>query len=98
MPRIYVRRGDVPATALLIGDAAVQQTHVTARAAVICHPRGILMILQVPEEDDYRLVGYRGTLLPKQTADSILEEIAQHDIPDDHWVVVRRSKASLTCP
>ena len=90
MPRIFIRRGDVPATAVIVSPHGTQARDETARAAVICHPHGIMMILQVLDENDYRLVGYRGALLPKLFVDSILEEIAQHDIPDDHWIAIHR--------
>jgi len=90
MPRFFIRRGDVPATMVVVGHEDAQVANATVRAAIICHRRGQLMIIQVPDEDDYRLIGYRGRLLPKPVIDSILEEVAAHDIPDDHWVAVHR--------
>jgi hypothetical protein len=79
------------ATRADIGGNDVQLgCEIMTRIAVITHPYGRLVLAQSPGWADPVIMWYQGHLLPFEIIQSLFQEIAQHDIPDDHFIRLHR--------
>jgi hypothetical protein len=91
---ILVKRSSVPLTLMatvdIQGNTGVAHCDIDARMATVITPYGRAALVMHPTWATPIVLWSQGLVLPMETMEGLFEEIAEHDIPDDHFIRLHR--------